>query len=150
MVPSLTHIALHVKDLDACRRFYERYCQLRVVHERQRHGQTIVWLAEPERAQSLVLVLLPGGPEHPQGTRDFSHLGFAVDSRAAVDVIADQARLEGCLAWEPVDEPFPVGYYCGVKDPDGHCIEFSYGQPLGPGADPLDPAIHLASDGIRD
>ncbi|MCZ6873564.1 MAG: VOC family protein, partial [bacterium] len=26
------------------------------------------------------------------------------------------------------------GYYCGVRDPDGNMVEFSYGQPLGPGA----------------
>jgi len=24
-----------------------------------------------------------------------------------------------------------VGYYCGVLDPDGNRVEFSFGQPLG-------------------
>ena len=52
----------------------------------------------------------------------------------AGDEIADRAKVEGILAWEPVEEPYPVGYYCGVTDPDGNIIEFSYGQPLGPGA----------------
>ena len=47
--------------------------------------------------------------------------------------------LEACLAfyqaWAPRQEPYPVGYYCGLKDPDGNFVEFSYGQPLGPGAE---------------
>lgn len=51
-----------------------------------------------------------------------------------METLADKARAEGILVWEPVDEPFPVGYYCGIKDPDENFVEFSYGQPLGPGA----------------
>jgi len=42
--------------------------------------------------------------------------------------------LAGCLLWAPREEPYPVGYYCGLRDPDGNAVEFSYGQPLGPGA----------------
>ena len=78
--------------------------------------------------------MLPGGPGRNQTERDLSHLGFALESRAKVDTIADRAEVEGILAWEPVEEPYPVGYYCGVTDPDGNIVEFSYGQPLGPGA----------------
>ena len=44
-----------------------------------------------------------------------------------------RAREEGCLVWPPKEEPYPVGYYCGLKDPGGNFVEFSYGQPLGPG-----------------
>jgi len=40
--------------------------------------------------------------------------------------------------WPPRDEPFPVGYYCGLRDPNGNYVEFSYGQPLGPGAEAFD------------
>ena len=58
-------------------------------------------------------------------------LGFALESRKSVDAIAERAREEGILAWEPKQEPYPVGYYCAVKDPDGNFVEFSYGQPLG-------------------
>jgi predicted lactoylglutathione lyase len=79
-------------------------------------------------------VILPGGPGRNQADNDFSHLGFALDSRAEVDAIARRAREAGILAWEPRQEPFPVGYYCGLVDPDGSFVEFSYGQPLGPGA----------------
>jgi predicted lactoylglutathione lyase len=61
-------------------------------------------------------------------------LGFACGSTEEVDAIAEKARGRGLLLWPPRREPFPVGYYCGVVDPDGNAVEFSYGQPLGPGA----------------
>ena len=152
MAISLTHLALHVRDLDACIAFYRRYAGLRIVHQRISRGKRIVWLAEAEKIRGasdreldpdservpagldFILVLLPGGPGRDQLECDFSHLGFALPSEAAVDAIAEQARTEGILAWEPKREKYPVGYYCGIRDPDGNFVEFSYGQPLGPGA----------------
>ena len=91
-------------------------------------------MAEPGRESDFVFVLLPGGPGRDQGERDFSHFGFALQSREAVDAVATKGRDAGCLEWEPRQEAYPVGYYCGLKDPDGNFVEFSYGQPLGPGA----------------
>ena len=32
--PSLTHLALHVRDLEACVAFYRDFCAMGVVHER--------------------------------------------------------------------------------------------------------------------
>jgi catechol 2,3-dioxygenase-like lactoylglutathione lyase family enzyme len=81
--------------------------------------------------------LLPGVlpyASRDQVAGDYSHFGFALESCAAVDAIAAKARTAGYLVWEPRQEPYPVGYYCGVRDPDGNMVEFSYGQPLGPGA----------------
>lgn len=135
ITPSLTHIALQVRDLDACVRFYASYAGMRIIHERATGTRRIVWMAEPGREQELIIVLLPGGAGRDKSRRDFSHLGFAVAGRADVDAIAQRARDNGILIWEPVDEPYPVGYYCGVSDPDGNFVEFSYGQPLGPGAE---------------
>ncbi|WP_422368784.1 VOC family protein [Pelagibius sp.] len=139
MTPSLTHLALHVRDLDACIAFYRDYCGMKTVHERDDgdpdgDGFRVVWLAEPGREKDFIIVLLPGGPGRDQAEGDFSHFGFALESRAAVDAIAARAERAGCLAWAPRQEPYPVGYYCGLKDPDGNFVEFSYGQPLGPGA----------------
>ena len=139
MTPSLTHLALHVRDLDACVDFYEDFCGLRRVHERDDGSAgssfRVVWLAEPGREREFIIVLLPGGPGRDQAEGDFSHFGFALESKAAVDAIAARAAAAGCLAWPPRQEPYPVGYYCGLKDPDGNFVEFSYGQPLGPGAE---------------
>ncbi len=131
----LTHIALHVCDLDACVAFYREFCGMNIVHERSDGKSRVIWMAEPGREREFVFVILPGGPERAQADNDYSHLGFALDSREAVDAVAERARAAGCLVWAPRQEPYPVGYYCGVRDPDGSFVEFSYGQPLGPGAE---------------
>jgi catechol 2,3-dioxygenase-like lactoylglutathione lyase family enzyme len=133
--PTLTHIALHVRDLDATVRFYQSFCRLSVVHERDAGDeQRVVWMAEPKRQHEVIFVVLSGGRAKAPTQGDYGHFGFACASRAEVDRIADLARVQKCLLWEPRDEPYPVGYYCGVVDPDGNAVEFSWGQPLGPGA----------------
>ncbi len=136
MSATLTHIALHARDFDKSLAFYREYCRLDTVHERRDAvtGHAVTWLAEPGRETEFILVLISGGPGRTQAESDFSHLGYALDSRAAVDAVAARARQAGNLAWPARDEPYPVGYYCGVRDPDGNIVEFSYGQPLGPGA----------------
>lgn len=141
--PRITHIALHVADLDACVAFYQRFCGMDIVHTREVGQQRILWLAEPGRDTDFIFVMMSGGDNLLLGERDYRHFGFALGSRAAVDAIAEAGEREGCLVWRPRDEPFPVGYYCGLRDPNGNYVEFSYGQPLGPGAPPL------AADGCR-
>ena len=138
MRPALTHVALHVRDLEAMIHFYREFCGLQVTHQRESStstdaGDRVVWMAEAEREEDLVFVLIPGGRDREQSGDDYSHFGFAVASRDEVDRIADLARGQGRLVWEPREDPYPVGYYCGVRDPNGNFVEFSYGQPLGPG-----------------
>ena len=137
MSVTLTHIAMHVKNLDACVAFYQEYAGMNIIRDRRPHGddgKRIVWLAEPGKEKEFIIVILPGGPKKNQADNDFSHLGFALESKRAVDLIAEKAQQAGILVWPCKQEPFPVGYYCGIKDPDGNFVEFSYGQPLGPGA----------------
>jgi len=137
-VPALTHVALHVRDVEACESFYRSFCGMVPVHERRRSdGRRIVWLAEPGRGRDFVLVLLPGGRGRAQREGDFSHIGFALASREAVDAAAERGRRAGCLVWPPRQDNDPAGYYCGLSDPDGTVVEFSWGQPLGPGAPDL-------------
>ena len=145
MPPSLTHIALHVRDLEACLRFYRSYVGMQVIHDRSSAGKRVVWLAEPGKEAEFIVVMLSGGPGRRQSAEDFSHLGIAVDAREAVDAVAERARNDRILEWEPREEPYPVGYYCGVRDPDGNLVEFSYGQPLGPGADASGPVPEAGS-----
>ncbi|MEZ6185391.1 MAG: VOC family protein [Planctomycetota bacterium] len=135
--PSFTHVALHVPDVGEAIAFFADYCRLQVVHSRGEGARRVVWLAEPGREKVLVFVLIPGGAERPQREGDFAHLGFALDSKAAVDAVAARARAEGRLAWEPRQSGWPVGYYCAVRGPGGAAVEFSYGQPLGPGSPDL-------------
>ncbi|HBX53880.1 VOC family protein [Pseudomonas sp. UBA2684] len=135
MHPTLTHLALHVPDLDACVAFYADFCGMRVIHERAGKGSRIVWMAEPGQEHRFILVIMPGGQSRQLAENDYSHFGFAVASRTQVDALAARAHRAGCLIWPPRDEPYPVGYYCGLRDPAGNYVEFSYGQPLGPGSE---------------
>lgn len=137
MTPSLTHLAFHVQQLEACIAFYREYCGLKVVHRRRKRATDVAWLAEEGRENDIVIILLAGGIQCKQSLSDYSHLGFAVDSKEKVDAIARRAEGEGILVWDVVQEDFPVGYYCGVTDPNGAIVEFSYGQPLGPGTESM-------------
>ena len=130
----LTHIALHVSALDDCIRFYQRYCQLKVADDRVKGGRRVVLLAEPGPESELVIQLMGGGEDKPATPEEDRHLGFAVDSREAVDEAIEMGREEGILIWEPEDGPFPTGYYCGLKDPNGNTVEISYGHLIDTGA----------------
>lgn len=136
MKANLTHVALHVVDMEASVDFYQRYCGMKVIHERD--NRHICWMAEVGREQEMIFVLMVGGQPVQHNEPDYAHLGFAMASRDEVDRIADMAREDGVLNWPPREDPYPVGYYCGVKDPSGNYVEFSYGQPLGPGAEDAD------------
>lgn len=134
MNTALTHIALHVRDFEACIAFYGSYCGMEVCHRRSDEHSRVVWLSEPGKEHDFIIVVIDGGANQKQAEDDFSHLGFAVGSTQRVDELAARAKSDGCLVWPPRSEPYPVGYYCGVGDPNGNIVEFSYGQPLGPGA----------------
>jgi lactoylglutathione lyase len=134
MTSAFTHCALSATDLDESIAFYERYCGMKIVKEHGQGDKRVVWLASPGAERSFVLVLLGGGPKRTQDEDDMTHYGFGVPTRADVDRIAEKAKADGLLHWAPRDYAPPTGYLCGVKDPTGYIIEFSYGQPLGPHA----------------
>jgi catechol 2,3-dioxygenase-like lactoylglutathione lyase family enzyme len=136
---ALTHIAIHVNDFDAFISFYQRYCGMSICHQRSDQHSQVVWLCEPGKEGEFIIVVIDGGENSAQAADDFSHLGFAVESDARVDELASHAKSEGLLVWPPRREPYPVGYYCGVRDPNGNIVEFSYGQPLGAGAPSITP-----------
>ena len=134
MTISLTYIALHVRYLDACVDFYQNYTDMKISRDRITQDSHVIWLAKPGKETEFIMVLMPNASARNQALSDLSYLGFAVESRNVVNEIAQRAAAEGILEWKPRQEPYPVGYYCGVRDPDGNFVEFSYGQPLRPGA----------------
>ncbi len=130
-----THCALHVCDLDESIAFYEDYCGLKFVLEHGEGAGRTVWMAAPGAEDDFVLVMMGGGARRNPSEKDMTHYGFAVSAREDIDAIAKRAKEEGCLHWAPKEFRPPTGYLCAVTDPTGYVIEFSYGQPLGPGAE---------------
>jgi catechol 2,3-dioxygenase-like lactoylglutathione lyase family enzyme len=126
----LTHIALHVDAMDACIEFYQRYCDLEITNDQVRGGRRVVLMAEPGRGANFVLQLLAGGADKAATPEDDRHLGFAVDSRKEVDRLAAMAAEDGILLFDIFEAAFPLGYLCGIKDPNGNTVEISCGHLL--------------------
>ena len=130
-----THFTLPLCNLDASINFFVKTCGLAVVRDRRAGGGTTVWLG-PEPASGsdpeFVLVAYCGEVKEP-----LDHFGFQCDSRDEVLMIADHARANGTLVEGPEDAGGSIGLYVVVREPSGHLVEFTFGQPLlglGPGA----------------
>lgn len=125
-----THVALQVNDMERSLAFYERYCGMRVVHDRHESFR-VVWMGWGEQPPQFVIVLL----ETPYKTNqqpEFQHIGMAVESREDVDRLYERAVGDGIKKlWPPEDGGPIVGYFCAAADPDGNLIEFSHGQNIG-------------------
>lgn len=117
----LTHIALAVTDLERSIDFYARYAGMKEVHRRE----TVSWISDGTRAFVIVLVQVS---DSPKPLLPFSHLGTACRSKDEVDRLAALARTEQCLLDGPTQSEPPVGYWCFLRDPDGHTLELSFGQ----------------------
>lgn len=121
-----THVVLKVADLDRSIAFYGRLCGLEVVRDGRPGGHT-VWLAPRGSASppAFVLVLYLTAVDCR-----IDHLGFQCASRAEVDRIAAEGARLGIVAEGPFDGGGDIGYVVMLRDPDGHRVEFTAGQPL--------------------
>jgi catechol 2,3-dioxygenase-like lactoylglutathione lyase family enzyme len=131
MSVSLTHIALHCEDIEASVAFYRDWCGMNITHDRVDNGVRVAWVAEPGKENDFIIVLIGGGHPYHKHPEDFSHIGFDMPTRSDVDAIAARAAADDILAWPTQELPPPVGYFCGIADPDGRVVEFSNGQPIG-------------------
>ena len=111
-------------------RFYERFCGMKIVHERPEASHVVLvgWGEDPP---PFVIVLF--ARSYDQNIQPpWQHIGMAVEDRETVDEIFELAKADGLNdLWSPVDAGPIVGYYCGVPDPDGNVVEFSFGQRIG-------------------
>lgn len=128
MPPIFTHIAFLVTDLDQSIEFYKRFCGLTVFKDKRAQGGSYVWLAPPTESgknpkYSFVL-------SEDSVVERLDHIGFRCDSKQEIDRIAETAKTVGVLEDGPVDYGGSVGYYVLLKDPDGHIVEFTFGQDL--------------------
>lgn len=128
----LTHVALPVSNIELTRAWYEKYTPLVPVHERLAEPVTgekpkeVLWLGHGD-GTPFVIVFIEMDEAQPQLTPT-GHLGIEVESEAEVDRMAALAADDGCLHWEAIRHPPPVGYVCAATDPDGNVVEFSFGQ----------------------
>jgi lactoylglutathione lyase len=121
-------VTVAVSDLERSIAWYTERCGLVVVRDRRPDGGSTVWLgAQPLAGEDPAFVLVLA--REPVGA-PFDHFGFQCASRAEVDALADEARRDGTLAHPPKESGGVVGYWTQVRDPDGHLVEFTYGQPL--------------------
>ena len=58
------------------------------------------------------------------------HFGFQCETREEVADIAERARAAGNLVKGPEDAGGSVGLFVLVREPSGHLVEFTHGQPL--------------------
>jgi lactoylglutathione lyase len=123
-----THITINCSDLDASVDFYTSLCGLSIVRDRRLEGRHNVWLGpatKPGEDPLFVLVIV-----QDEVKARLDHFGFQCASRAEVDRIVAQARQQDILVQPPIDAGGVVGYFAMVRDPDGHVVEFTFGQPL--------------------
>lgn len=123
-----THITINCRDIDASVEFYTSFCGLSIVRDRRLEGRHNVWLGPHPAAgenPAFVLVIV-----QDEVKARLDHFGFQCDSREEVDHIAELARAQNILVEPPVDVGGVVGYFAMVRDPDGHIVEFTFGQPL--------------------
>lgn len=128
MPPRWTHITINTADLDAAVDFYTSLCGLSIVRDRRREGRHNVWLGpatNPAEDPTFVLVIVQDEVKFR-----LDHFGFQCDSREEVDRIAALARQKDILVEPPTDVGGVVGYFVMIRDPDGHLVEFTFGQPL--------------------
>lgn len=123
-----THFTLPVIDLAGSIGFFTEVCGLTVVRDRRTEGGRTVWVGPrpvPEGDPEFVVVLYEGEVREP-----LDHFGFQCDSREEVAELAARASRTGALVSGPTDAGGSVGYYAIVREPSGHRVEFTFGQPL--------------------
>lgn len=123
-----THFTLPVSDLAGSIAFFTDVCGLSVVRDRRAEGGSTVWIGPRPSSGALpefVVVLYEGEVREP-----LDHFGFQCESREEVTELADRARGAGNLVEGPTDVGGSVGYFAMVREPSGHLVEFTYGQPL--------------------
>lgn len=123
-----THITINASNLDVSVEFYTSFCGLSIVRDRRLEGRHNVWLGPPTPPGEDPVFVLVIVQDEVKARLD--HFGFQCDSRGEVDRIVARARQQDILVQPPLDAGGVVGYFAMVRDPDGHIVEFTFGQPL--------------------
>ena len=120
----LRHVALTVKALEACERFYTELLGMRV---EWRPDSDNVYLTSGH--DNLALHRAPAGFE-PDMAQRLDHIGFVIDEIGAVDAWHFFLKSEGvAILREPkTHRDGARSFYC--RDPDGNTVQIIYHPPL--------------------
>ena len=127
-MPRWTHITINCSNLERSIDFYTNLCGLTIVRDRRPEGGHNVWLGPPTKVGEDALFVLVIVEDEIKFRLD--HFGFQCDTRQEIDRIAQLAREQNILVQPPTYYGGIVGYFTTVRDPDGHIVEFTFGQPL--------------------
>jgi catechol 2,3-dioxygenase-like lactoylglutathione lyase family enzyme len=123
-----THFTLPVSNLEGSVEFFTQTCGLSVVRDRRPEGGNTLWLGPKPKEGDLpefVLVIARGDVIEP-----LDHFGFQCDSVEEINAIAERAKKEGILIEGPTYAGGTIGHFIIVREPSGHLVEFTVGQPL--------------------
>jgi lactoylglutathione lyase len=123
-----THITITVSNIERSIAFYTSFCNLVVLRDRRKEGGGTVWLGPETPPGIKPMFLLVIGEGEVMSRMD--HLGFQCDVREKVDQIAEKGKELGILEVPATDVGGVVGYFTILRDPDGHLVEFTHGQPI--------------------
>jgi len=120
----LHHVALNVRDLEACERFYVDLL-----------GMAVEWRPDPDNvylcsgSDNLALHRLPAG-RAPGGVQRLDHIGFILDDPDQPDVWYEFLKAHD-VPMKTAPRTHRDGarsFYC--EDPDGNVVQMIYHPPL--------------------
>ena len=128
MAAHFTHVTFTVSNFERSIDFYRDVCELDVVRDRRAEGGSTVWLGPrgADKANPPFVFVIEEG----EVTDRLDHLAFQCDTREEIEAKARLGRARNALHRAPRDEGGSVGSYTMLRDPDGHIVEFTYGQPI--------------------
>jgi catechol 2,3-dioxygenase-like lactoylglutathione lyase family enzyme len=120
----MRHVALNVKDLEACERFYVALL-----------GMNVEWRPDPDN------VYLTSGADNlalhrasaefaPPATQHLDHIGFILREPAQVDAWHEFLKLNGVTIVKApkTHRDGARSFYC--RDPDGNVVQFIHHPPI--------------------
>ena len=121
----MRHVALYVRDLAACERFYVDLL-----------GMQVEWRPDPSNlymtsgSDNLALHQAEAGAERQETQQRLDHIGFFLRTAEEVDLWFEYLR-DGGVPMRNAPRTHRDGarsFYC--YDPDGTCIQFIYHPPI--------------------
>jgi lactoylglutathione lyase len=113
----LNHLNLTVTDVPAAATFLETYFELK--NHGGNAGMTV--LTDRPGFDGMILTLMKARASTFQGYPETFHIGFFIEDRETVDLLAARLRTDGHDAGEPEDTGHSYGFY--VKAPGGFTVE---------------------------